>query len=109
MEIKNNREKTLGFFGGKLEHYETPRDACSREVFEETAFQIDEFDGMIKLEYKRSVWMFLKMLEDEFMPTLSPESYGFAWLDELPTNNLHPMLVRNSALISRCLELLRKL
>jgi 8-oxo-dGTP pyrophosphatase MutT (NUDIX family) len=99
---------TWGFFGGGIEKDETPMQAASRELWEEASFAVDSFDCVTKLNEKPLVWLFLKVVDEEFIPTLSWESNGYAWLSSFPKKHLHPKLGRHLPWLKRSLELLRE-
>jgi 8-oxo-dGTP pyrophosphatase MutT (NUDIX family) len=79
-------KNTWGFWGGVLEHAETPYDAIKRELSEEIGFipeltklnPIDVFQSSDKNFYYYS---FVYVVEQEFAPILNSESAGYAWVD----------------------------
>jgi ADP-ribose pyrophosphatase len=79
---------TWSVWGGRAEFDETPDETARREVFEETGYRIS---GELEHIHHQDTYgflydTFLAVSEEEFVPFLTPEAEGFAWvpLEEIP-------------------------
>jgi mutator protein MutT len=89
LQLRNSDKRfknTWGFWGGMLEHGETPYECINRELTEEIGFvpelqklnPIDVFQSRDKQFYYYS---FVAVVDLEFIPTLNNESSGYAWVN----------------------------
>lgn len=80
--------RTWSVWGGRAEHDERPEDTVRREVFEETGFRLTgELEHLQNQDTFGFVYdTFLAVVDDEFIPELTPEADGFAWvpLEDVP-------------------------
>jgi 8-oxo-dGTP pyrophosphatase MutT (NUDIX family) len=79
---------TWSVWGGRAEYDESPAETARREVFEETGLRID---GELEHIHHQNTYgflydTFLTVVESEFVPFLTPEADGFAWvpLEDVP-------------------------
>ena len=77
---------TWGFWGGIIEHGETPYQCIQRELEEEIGF-IPELEKLNPIDVYQSkdtnfyYYSFVYVIEKEFLPTLNEESCGYAWVN----------------------------
>jgi ADP-ribose pyrophosphatase len=86
---------TWSVWGGRAEYDETSAETAAREVFEETGHRIS---GELEHVHHQDTFgflydTFLAVVDDEFVPFLTPEADGFAWvaLENIP-HPRHPGL-----------------
>lgn len=89
LQLRNSDKRhrhTWGFFGGTLEHDETPFQAIQRELVEEIGF-VPELEKLNPIDIYQSrdknffYYSFVAVVEHEFHPTLNQESAGYAWVN----------------------------
>ena len=89
LQLRNSDKRfknTWGFWGGMIEHGETPYECIQRELTEEIGFvpelaklnPIDVYQSRDKQFYYYS---FVAVVDREFSPKLNGESAGYAWVN----------------------------
>jgi len=76
--------------GGGINEGESPKDATSREIFEETGLQINEFIGdfIVRTAGDHIEYVFVTTIEGEPAITLSDESVDYGWFSTSEISNL---------------------
>lgn len=85
-EADKRQRHTWGFFGGTLDHGETPYQALRRELTEEIGFvpdieKLNPIDVFQSKDRNFYYYSFVAVVDSEFHPTLNNESAGYAWVD----------------------------
>lgn len=84
-----------GFFGGAIDSGESPRQACIREVKEETGLNFRVFDMVARIK-NSPVFVFVKVVMKEPGIVLSHESLDFAWIHDMEEVRPWHRKVRNN-------------
>lgn len=106
-EVKS--PNTYGLFGGGLDAGETPEQGLSRELREEIGRKFKHFDYGFCLSESKNVYLFVKMVLDEFEPNLSWESQGYRWVRDIEdVKPLHKKILRYYGTIRRMMAATRK-
>ncbi len=77
---------TWGFWGGIIEHGETPYQCIQRELDEEIGV-VPELQKLNPIDVYQSkdknfyYYSFVYVVEEEFMPPINEESCGYAWVN----------------------------
>lgn len=74
--------RTWSVWGGRAEYDERPEETARREVFEETGHRLSgDLEHLQSQDTFGFVYdTFLAIVDDEFIPELTPEADGFAWV-----------------------------
>jgi 8-oxo-dGTP pyrophosphatase MutT (NUDIX family) len=79
------------FPGGVIEDDETPEEAMTRELREETGFIVDEDSDPVKRSTHNGYVTFRQRVGNESIPTLDKENVAWAWAPlSSPPEPLHP-------------------
>lgn len=109
MEFRGSQvgnKHTWGFFGGGIEEGEDPVAAIKRELREEIGLQTSVFNDVSRTA--PNVWIFTKIVDDEFDPILSFESESYRWCSDFPDQRVHPKIAKSMVWLSEYVKILRR-